>query len=238
MGLVIIGIEALVLLGIMVALLHKRDALTLVPFYMFVTMAFVYADIMASVATIDFLGFTITAGSVAPFCLITIAFVWLYDVGGAKEAKRFYTSIVIIKFAMLAVIGLLLLKAAMILSPRSPFGADALSDIFVPNLRFTFFSLLAVVVELFLMLKLYAHFKRTMQNKYKFFQVFVTVLVALWADSLIFVGGSFAGDSAMGDILAAHLVAKTFLAFLFAVVYLFAGMVLPLKRDAARPALK
>ncbi len=242
----LLTIEAIVLSLCGLGLLRLRQKYDLVPFYMYVATLFIYSDIVAGVMLNKFLDWNFTSGSAGPFVMSLLALIWVIEVKGAEEARKYVYGIVLTKLLIILAIAFFLIKSAYAISDVSPLSRDEIFAIFGMNPCIVFASVIAFVVDMFLLAFLYTFFsikfplntaKLRMQKL--FLRAFVPLLLTLYADSIIFVTISSVGTPLYFGKLAGHFVAKTYFAFLFAIFFTSTYTYLPFddKRKAEKEML-
>lgn len=193
----------------------------LIPFYMFLAGIFIYGNITTGISLFRFLDFSIAGTAVTIVPLILFAFIIVCDLRSVEEARRFIFGIVLTSLLLIFVNSLFLIKAEYLLSPLSPFDFELLYTLLHPNTSILLFSILGFVASAFLLFVIYNFLSGI--SKYKFINVFISLTLALYIDSLIFTGGLCISGLASPGILQAHIVTKTFASFLYSAIYIAVG---------------
>lgn len=228
-SLLILLVEAAVLACIVFFLLGLRNQLGLFPVVMFAMASLLFANLTAPIFWHNFLNWEITQGSGAPFVVVLFIFLLLYDLEGFEEAKKFFQSIIITSILILPLVYFLIWKAACIPSVNSPFSGELIVELLGVNPRTTLASLFALLVDGFFLMFLYHYLGGMFPRLHSIGQVFITLLLTLWLDSLIFALLSFGFIHAVKSILAGHIAAKSILALVFSLFYGLARLLYPLK---------
>lgn len=227
LGVVLITLEALIVAAIAAALLYLRPRFGLTPFFMFIAVNLIYANVTAPVALHSFAGFSVTSGSAGLFGITLLALIWIFEIEGIKTASKYVYGMVLTSLATVVLFWLFLFKNRYILSPLSPFGHTELQRIFGMNIRVTLFSVLAFALDMFILVYLYSYVSLQYPELPQFLKALVPLTLVLYLDSLIFVTGSFWGQSFMVEVLKAHLATKTYIAILYSIVFVISQRFLP-----------
>jgi len=237
-GLVIISIESIILSICGLLLLRLRYKSDLVPFYMYIASLFIYSDIIASVALIDFIGVKLTSGSAGPFVMSLLALIWVIEVMGIDEARKYVYGIIFTKLLIILAMIFFLVKAEYALADFSLISKEDIFLVFGMQPRVVFASVVAFIVDMFLLAFLYTYFKLKypLSKKGKhilFVHAFVPLLLTLYVDSLIFVTIAFLGTDYYLETLYGQIIGKSYIAILFSLIFAFTYTYLPFNRKSA-----
>lgn len=217
-GIIFFSFEILLLAAISVGLLLRLSTkYGYVPFYMFIAACMAFGEITAGLGMFTFLDFNVAGTAVTIYPLVLISSIWIYELKGAEEAKKYVMGIIVAIFAVIFLGVLFLYKSNNILSADSPHNYEMIYTLLRPNLTICVASIVAFIVSIFLLFVLYNFFKSIC--KYPFICIFIPMSLALYADSIIFVTGLIFGKLATFELLYSHIVAKTFSALIFSLLF-------------------
>jgi uncharacterized PurR-regulated membrane protein YhhQ (DUF165 family) len=206
---------------------------------MYIASLFIYSDIIASVALNDFVGVQLTSGSAGLFVMSLLALVWVIEVMGTEEARKYVYGIIFSKLLIIIAMSFFLLKTAYALSNASPISRDEIFLVFGMQPRVVFASVLAFIVDMFLLAFLYTYFKLKypLSKKEKhilFIHAFVPLLITLYVDSLIFVTIAFLGNQYYLETIYGHIIGKSYIAVLFSLIFALTYDYLPFDKKEDR----
>ncbi len=213
---------------VVLLLVRNRKIFGLVPLYMFLVGCLIFGQITTSLSLFTFLGFDVASTAITIYPLMLFSLILIYEIRGIDETKKFIFGIILAVLMIIPLSGFHLLNSKYILSPISPYDFEWQKAVFVPNISISSFSILGFIASVFVLIVVYNFAKGLFNNK--FLSVFISLTLALYVDSLIFVSGLYLGGLDSPNILSAHIISKTFASLLYSVIYMI-GFPLVIKKE-------
>lgn len=226
--LLLFSLEILFLAIVVLLLVRNRKIFGLVPLYMFLVGCLIFGQITSSLSLFTFLGFNVASTAITIYPLMLFSLILIYEIRGIDETKKFIFGIILAVLMIIPLSGFHLLNSKYILSPISPYDFEWQKAVFVPNISISSFSILGFIASVFVLIVVYNFAKGLFNNK--FLSVFISLTLALYVDSLIFVSGLYLGGLDSPNILSAHIISKTFASLLYSVIYMI-GFPLVIKKE-------
>lgn len=197
-------------LGIFVLLFYRlKHHFGFAPLFLLIGTISLFANVLASFLYIDFLSFLVSPGSIVLFASILYAILLIYLNEGKEKAKNFAAGLILSNI----VLSFISFVTALQMESGSKLLFIVPSGIFFSNIRLTFAGIIALVVDVFLLIKFYEFFLSKGCGRTA--SIFLSLWFALIADSLIFVMIGFGESAVFMDIFRAHVIGKTFAALFY-----------------------
>ena len=189
-----------------------RRYLGLVPVYtmlgvVFYTCGFLAASVYVEVAP----GFVVSPGSVALFPAIVSVVLCVYITEDAGEARKVMYSLFVTNIFL---VGLGWLTALHLQFPGTINPYHLSSELFAANPRIGTASLIALIIDTFLIILLYEFISRF--TSLLFLRIYISMAITLAVDTVVFVTGGLVENPAYWHILASATIGKLVSAILYA----------------------
>lgn len=187
--------------------------------YALAVSSYFIANISASLVTQDFFGWRISLGSTATFVLVLFLVLFFYDIENIKSARRYFQVIICGGLFQIALSLFFYFRLNFFNYYNLAFPGLQMEEIFLLVAKTTFFSLIAFIIDGFLLILLYTYMNLKFSALPSEVRVFLSLTLVLWFDSLLFVLTNFYSTPGVYSLLAGHLLAKSFLAVCFSFFY-------------------